>query len=81
MGQLRDSSVIIAGVLLIALGLIFQMIDSIIGWEHWDTSPIGGNFGTLLQLAGTLSMSVGVVTLVIGSLKLVRKLEPPPTKS
>jgi membrane protein implicated in regulation of membrane protease activity len=63
----------ILGLLVIVAGLFFP------GWVAATALETGGgltgNAGTILQLAGTLSIIVGIVLLAIGFFKFVRRVE------
>jgi len=52
-------------------GSIFQITDSV----------IGGNAGTVFQLAGTLAIIIGLAILAIGLRKFIRKRSSSPTMS
>jgi hypothetical protein len=63
----------IIGFLVLAVGWVFQITISAIGFSR--SSAIYGNAGTVLQLIGTLTVIAGVVILVIGFLKFVKGLK------
>jgi hypothetical protein len=70
---LRDPNIMIIGFLVLAVGWVFQITISAIGFSR--SSAIYGNAGTVLQLIGTLTVIAGVVILVIGFLKFVKGSE------
>jgi hypothetical protein len=61
---LRDSKVVIIGFLVIVAGWVFQITGSV----------LSGNAGAVLQLTGTLFITVGTAILAIGSLKFIEEL-------
>jgi hypothetical protein len=67
----RDSNIIIIGFSVVVAGLILQTADFV----------MGGNTGTILQLAGTLSIIIGIPLLAIGFLMFIRKRSSSPMKS
>jgi hypothetical protein len=68
---LRFSDKLIIGFIIFVAGWIFQLADSL----------ISGNAGTVLQLAGTLSIIVGIAITAIGFFEFIRKRFSSPTKT